>query len=119
MRIMLVDDNIDVAEGLSDLLELEGHQVEIFLSGESAVAAYSESEFQIVITDMKMPGIGGVEAIRQIKAINKNASVIVISGSTAREDFEEMSELGIKAIFRKPYDVNELIHRIHQQSLTD
>ena len=118
MRIMIVDDNIDAAESLSDLLELEGHQVEIFLSGESAVAAYSESEFQIVITDMKMPGIGGVEAIRQIKAINKNASVIVISGNTVREDLEEVSGLGIKALFRKPYDVNELIHRVHQESLS-
>ena len=118
MRIMIVDDNIDAAESLSDLLELEGHQVEIFLSGDSAVTAYDGDKFKMVMMDLKMPGMSGVEAIRQIKAIDKNASVIVISGNTVLEDLEEVSELGIKALFRKPYDVNELIHRVHQESLS-
>lgn len=119
MHIMIVEDNIDAAESLSDLLELEGHQVEIFPSGGSAVTAYDGGEFEMVMMDLKMSGMSGVEAIRQIKAINKNASIIVITGNAVREDLEEVSDLGIKALFRKPYDANKLIHRIHQESLTD
>ena len=112
MEILVVDDNIDSAEGLADVLELEGHHVKMVHDGRKAVEAYQHKHFDLVFMDLKMPHMDGVEATRLIKESDHNAHVIVVTGNTVLEDIDAVMALGIDALLRKPFDVNDLINLI-------
>ncbi|MGH7093684.1 MAG: response regulator, partial [Stellaceae bacterium] len=59
-RVLIVDDDVDHAESLADVLEMRGHPVELAHSGEEAIECFKAAEFDLVLLDVKLPGINGV-----------------------------------------------------------
>src|SRR6185436_8369293 len=67
-RVLIADDNVDAAEGLRRLLELQRHQVEVVHDGEAAVEALSRSEPEVILLDISLPGLDGLEVARRVRA---------------------------------------------------
>ena len=116
MKILVVDDNPDAAEALKELMESEGHSVHIADCGEEAVDAYQQHEYRMVFMDLKMPGMGGAAAIREILGLDPSARLIVITGNTVEEEINSVKALGIMDLLRKPYDPCYVIGLVNNQT---
>lgn len=79
-KILIVDDESAVCESLEELLRMENFQAESAGSGEDALKVLSEVKFDLVLLDIKMPGIDGVEVMRQIKKYHPDTRIIIITG---------------------------------------
>ena len=111
-RILLVDDNEDFLDSTKDVLEAEGYQVVTATNGEDAVALAASQRFSIVLMDVKMPGINGVESFIKMKAQNSDVKVILISAYTLDDLISQAQAEGVLAILPKPLDMPKLLQTI-------
>lgn len=109
MDILLVDDDVDCLDGLVTAFEPAGHRCDKFTVPEEAVEAYRKKIYDVVITDIKMPGINGVEVIKRIQLLNRKARVIVVTGYGDEEKVVAAARNRAYALFGKPIDINNLM----------
>jgi signal transduction histidine kinase/CheY-like chemotaxis protein len=112
MRILLVDDEPDVVQALQRLLESHGQRVTVAGGADAALRAYRREPYDLVISDVVMPGIGGVELVRRLQAIDSRAMVLAISGHGGGYQDEELVAAGACGVIRKPFTVEELLEAI-------
>ena len=113
-RVLLVDDEEEFVSALSERLMLRGIEVESALNGEEALASLVEKEFEVVILDVMMPGLGGLEVLRQIKSTHPNTQVILLTGhGSTREGIEGM-RLGAFDYLIKPVDIEEMLAKMKE-----
>ena len=115
MKILVVDDNQDAAVSLHELLSLQGHEVEIALNGLEALQCYSDHPVQLVLMDIKMPVMDGIEATRRLLEIDSKARIVMVTGNTVKEDLRTATDMGIAGIIRKPFDAGELFALIETE----
>jgi len=108
-RILVVDDEMIVCESCKRILEDEGYEVEIALSGKEAFEKMRERPFDIVITDLKMPGIDGMEVLRTIRKEYPQTIVIMITGFSTVETAVEAMKLGAFDYIPKPFTPDEVL----------
>jgi len=108
-RILIVDDEKNYLLVLSALLEGEGYEVETAPSGARALALVEEDEPDLVITDMRMPRMSGVELIRELKARNPDLPVIVMTAFGTVENAVEAMKAGALDYITKPFENQELL----------
>lgn len=113
--VLLVDDEEMVLEMVSDLLEDKRMLVYKASSGSKALEIFRESmdKIDLVITDMVMPGMSGLDLIDQIKALNPHVDFMVTSGYTIKEQQEELDRRGIDSFLVKPYEPSHLFKMLH------
>ncbi|MBR0666481.1 response regulator [Roseomonas hellenica] len=111
-RIAVVDDDEAVRESLSDLLQVLDLPCRSFDRAEAFLTAYASGAFTCLITDLRMPGIGGVELLRRMKALGGPMPVIVITSSTDHSTHRDVMENGAMACLTKPIRGEELIHHL-------
>ena len=85
LRIFVVDDHRDVAEGLADVLRMHGHEVEVAFNGEQAIRTFREKDFDIAFMDVMMPGMNGVESFLEIRKIKPAAKVFMMTGYSVEQ----------------------------------
>ena len=102
LEIFIVDDDIDVAEGLADALELHGHKITLAHSGKEAVEFFSQRDFDITFMDVMMPGMNGVESFLEIRKIKPQAKVVMLTGYSVEQLLQQAVENGAVAILHKP-----------------
>jgi DNA-binding response OmpR family regulator len=110
-RILVVDDDAALCELLSEYLEREGYEVESAADGEAGAASAVERRFDLVVLDVMLPGLGGFEVLRRVRALS-NVPVIML---TARgEDVDRIVglELGADDYLPKPFNPRELAARM-------
>jgi CheY-like chemotaxis protein len=112
LRILVVDDEQVVAEGLARLLAEYGHQVSLASDGETGLRRYREQPFDLVITDAVMPGIDGAAFVERLRAIDPQAQVLAISGQTVSGQVDQMLRAGAFGFVNKPFVVDELLAAI-------
>jgi DNA-binding NtrC family response regulator len=111
-RVLLVDDEEEFVSALSERLTLRGIEVDSALNGEEALARLVAKDFQVVILDVMMPGLGGLEVLRQIKATHPNTQVILLTGhGSTREGIEGM-RLGAFDYLIKPVDIEDMLEKM-------
>lgn len=108
MRIFIVGDDHDVAEGLADILEMEGHEVTLAHSGEDALEIFTKQDFDIAFMDVMMPGMNGVESFLKIRQIKPNARVVMMTGYSVEQLLAQAVENGALGVMTKPVDFDEL-----------
>jgi len=117
-KVLLVDDEEEFVSALSERLMLRGIEVDTALNGEEALARLVEKEFEVVILDVMMPGLGGLEVLRQIKSTHPNTQVILLTGhGSTREGIEGM-RLGAFDYLIKPVDIEEMLEKMKEAAKT-
>ena len=113
MKILLVDDEKKFAMMLSKRLALRGIEVDYVYTAEEAVAKVESNKYDVAILDVKMPGIGGIELERKLKALVPGMKSIFLTGHGSESDFETGSA---KAAYylAKPLQIEELIEILHE-----
>ena len=106
-RILIVDDEVEITEILADLLS-EDYECLRAASAEEALARLQESEFQLVISDITMPGMSGLDMIPHIKALSPDTVVVMISGMQTVESAIGALRLGAFDYLMKPFDLRQV-----------
>lgn len=107
-RIMVIDDENIVGKMLKAVLEQEGYEVETFLSAEPALARLEEEKFDVVITDLKMKGIDGMEVLHRVKTENPDTKVIMITAFASLDAAVEALRGKVDDFFPKPVKIKDL-----------
>jgi len=110
--ILIVDDEYAVARGIQYALEQEGYQVSVAGSGEEALAMASELAPDLVVLDVRMPGIDGFETLRRLRADGSKAPVLMLTARDEEMDKVVGLEMGADDYMTKPYGLRELLSRI-------
>jgi CheY-like chemotaxis protein len=111
-RILVVDDEPDIREVMDMLLAPLGYDVATAESGAAGLARAREVEFDLVITDLRMPGISGIEIVAALRGVRRALPIIVVSGYVSEEAAARCLEQGGVWIINKPVDVDELLHLV-------
>lgn len=108
-RILVVDDEQGVRAALGQLLEYEGYEVRTANSGTEGVAMYEKWRPQLAFLDVKMAGMDGLEALRRIKQLDPQGTVVMISGHATIQTAVEATQLGAYDILEKPLDTDRIL----------
>ena len=112
IEILLVDDEKDFVEMLSMRLEDEGHRVRAAYSGQEAMTELDRAEPDVVVLDIKMPGMDGIQALKKIKADHPIVEVIMLTGHGAVDTAVEGLKAGAFDYLLKPADFKELLTKL-------
>ncbi|WP_418791151.1 response regulator [Phosphitispora sp. TUW77] len=107
-KILIVDDQRGVRRLLYEAFNEEGYEVEMAASGYEALEKVKNAMPDLILMDMKMPGMNGLETLHEIKKINDSVVVIMMTAYGELEIVTEAMKLGIKEYITKPFDINEL-----------
>ena len=102
-RILLIDDEPDLLRVLARSLKADGHEVATALNGPDGLAAFEGQHPAIVITDIKMPGMSGIEVLKRIKEREPDAEVIIITGHGDMDNVVEALHFGASDFITKPF----------------
>lgn len=111
-NILVVDDDTEVAEMIARVLSRFGYQMVITFNMEDGLSAFLTGRFSLVIADIFMKGMGGIEGIRQIKEMDPGIDIIAISGGYAEmnpvEALRAAEKLGVAKVLPKPFVIDDL-----------
>jgi len=110
LKVLLADDNVDAAETLKMLLEMEGHEVQICHDGQQALEAIESSQPDVAVLDIGMPRLDGLEVAEKVRAASWGQAVtlIALSGWGQREDQDRSAAAGFAYHLTKPVDFEAL-----------
>ncbi len=114
--ILVIDDDSQVLQVLSEMLRLEGHEVTMAENGREAMRCYDTQAFDLVITDIIMPDREGLETIADLRQRSKSLPIIAISGggrSGSMDYLETARYLGADTTLSKPFGREELIRAVN------
>lgn len=114
MFILLIDDDADCLDGLVTVLEPAGHRCDAFTVPEKALEAYRQKQYDAVITDLKMPGLNGIDVLKEVRALNNGAKVIIATGYGDVETAIVALNNGACAFLGKPIDLNNLMDTLEK-----
>jgi DNA-binding NtrC family response regulator len=112
IRVLLVDDEEEFAQALSERLALRDYDITTSLTGDDALEKIKQFNYDVVILDVAMPGMGGVEALREIKKLKPLTEVIMLTGQGTVETAIEGMKLGAFDFLMKPCKTEELDAKI-------
>ena len=111
-HVFVVEDEDTIALGVVKALQHQGYQVTRFDRGETAIAAYQQTPPDLVLLDIMLPGVNGLEVLRRMKAHNRDVPIIMATAKGDPMDRVEGLELGADDYVPKPYDLQELLARV-------
>jgi two-component system response regulator PilR (NtrC family) len=114
-RILVVDDERSMREMLHILLRREGYEVAVAENGTAAIALLQKRPFDMLISDIRMPDISGVEVLRTAKALNPNIIGIMVTAYGSKESIQEVLRLQAADYLDKPFNVEELKFRVRKE----
>ncbi len=111
-RILVVDDETEFTEALAERLTLREYNVSTSSSGEEALEKIKDSNFDVVILDVSMPGMDGVQALGEIKKIKPLTEVIMLTGRATVESAIDGMKMGALDYLMKPCETEVLVEKI-------
>ncbi len=112
MTVLLVEDDDDNRELMAEVLAVAGYAVHSVASGPEALRALSERSVDVVVTDLDMPGMGGLEMARAAKVIAPAVPVVVVTGWAERDDVAQARGREVDAVLLKPIDPEALTEAV-------
>jgi DNA-binding response OmpR family regulator len=109
-KMLCVDDNDELRLNLQQQFLSEEFDVDTAGDGASAVEMISQNNYDIVLLDMKMPKMDGMGVLKELRKINKNPHIIMLTGVDDVPTAIESVKLGARDYIQKPYDPEELLH---------
>jgi len=111
-KVLLVDDEREFVQTLSERLLMRDMGSAVAYDGESALQMVTEEEPEVMILDLKMPGIDGIEVLKRVKETHPDMEVIILTGHGSEVDRETCMKLGAFAYLQKPVDIEVLSETI-------
>ena len=108
-NILVVDDLKSIRMTLGRVLEDEGYNVVLAEDGYQAIEVAKQTSFDLIFMDIKMPGINGVQTFREVKKINPQAAVIMMTAYSVEDLVREALEEGAYAVVYKPFDIENIV----------
>jgi DNA-binding response OmpR family regulator len=109
LRVLIVDDEAELVSALEERLNLRGFQASGVTTGAEALSLVGEAPFDVVVLDLKMPGLDGLEVIRRIKAERPGLQIVLLTGWGSEEDAEKGKALGAYDYLMKPVKIMDLV----------
>ncbi len=113
-KVLLVDDECEFVQTLSERLLLRDMGSAVAHDGESALKLIAEDEPDVLVLDLKMPGLGGIEVLRRVKKTRPEIEVIILTGHGSEVDRETCMQLGAFAYMHKPVDIEVLTTKLNE-----
>ncbi len=111
-KVLLVDDEEDFVEALSARLEARGLHVDVAASGQQALEKIGGKRFDVVIMDLSMPGMDGIETLQQMRQDNPEIQVVLLTGHGSLQKGIEAMKLGAMDFLEKPADIELLLEKV-------
>ncbi len=111
-KILLVDDEVVFTNNISKLLANRGYRVTVVYDGESAIRALEKERFDVVVLDLRMPGIDGITTLAAIKKLGLFTEILLLTGHGSMNTAVEAMKLGAYDYLSKPCDIDELVAKI-------
>src|SRR5689334_61216 len=108
LELLLVDDDAELRSDMANYLSRQGHSVEQCCSGEQALELLERRSFDVVILDLMMPGLTGLDVLKELQARNAECEVVVLTGEATIETAVEAMKLGAREFLTKPISLKEL-----------
>lgn len=113
-RVLLVDDEVAFANNLLKLLSKRGYDAAAAYDGASAVDMVQEKEFDVIILDMKMPGMDGIATLKEIKKQAPSPEVVILTGHGSFKSGIEGMQLGAFDFLTKPVSIDDLQEKVSE-----
>jgi len=111
-RILLVDDETEFTDSMSQLLRSRGYQVTAVNSGENAIKALGQGRFDVMVLDLKMPGMDGMATLREAKKLDLFTETLILTGHATVDTALEAIKLGAYDYLTKPCEIGDLVLKI-------
>jgi CheY-like chemotaxis protein len=112
LSILVLDDNIDNADALAELLSMDDHNVKVAYSGQEAVDAYRASPYDLGFFDVMMPGKNGVDCFLEIRERRPDAKIYFMTGFSADDLLKKAMAGGAMGVFGKPVDLPQVLNAV-------
>jgi len=109
-KILFVDDDAGILDAVSDFMTLENFEITTVNEGEKALSMLGSGDYDLLITDLKMPGLSGIEVLKKAKEINSEIPVIVVTGFASLETAIEAVKDGAYDYITKPFDMEKFLN---------
>ena len=113
-KVLLVDDEVEFTETLSERLKSRGLNVDSAKSGDEALKKISEVSYDAIFLDLAMPGMDGIETLRNLLSKNPDLQVILLTGHATIDKSVEAVKLGAKDFLEKPANIDKLLEKIKE-----
>ncbi len=116
-RILAVDDEPIIGESIACLLEAPNRKIAVAANGQDALAMVAKQEFDVVITDHRMPRSGGLELVRKLRQRKYKGKIVVFSGHLSPENIGVYEELDVDEVAGKPLnseDLNQIVENLEE-----
>jgi len=111
-KILLVDDEIVFTQNMSKLLSNRGYRVTSVNSGDNAIKALEKENFDVVVLDLKMPGMDGITTLKEIKKLDLFTETLILTGHGSIDTALEAIKMGAYDYLTKPCEIDELVAKI-------
>lgn len=108
-RVLVVDDEVSIREMLAEVLELEGYQVRVAEDGRAALEHLANLHFDLVLTDLKMPKLGGIELLEQMETVSPSSVAVIMTGFGTVETAIGAMKRGAHDYILKPFKLDEVL----------
>ena len=115
-KILVIDDEEGIRNLLDTLLERKGYDVVLADSGQKGLEVFRRARPDVVVLDLKMPGMGGLAVLQQIRHLNPKQPVIILTGAGNPESEQQVRELGVTEYVEKQFSLHLLgdaLNRLH------
>jgi DNA-binding response OmpR family regulator len=112
MKVLLVDDEEEFVKALAERLKMRDLRSDTVLDGEEALSYVEDQEPDVMVLDLRMPGIDGMQVLRQVRKVYPNIQVIILTGHGTEKDEEEAKRLGAFDYLEKPVNLDVLVKKM-------
>ena len=114
VRILVIEDEKEIRELLTDILTMNQFEVDVASNGSEGVTLFKEKKFDLVFTDLGMPGMSGWQVAQEIKKIDNRTPVALITGWQVKAGAEEMKEKGVDLMINKPFQIDQVLRLVQE-----
>ncbi|ACN17096.1 two-component system response regulator (Ntr family protein) [Desulforapulum autotrophicum HRM2] len=112
ITVLLVDDEREFVDTLAERITMRSFDTLVAYSGEQALSMIESTPPRVMVLDLKMPGMGGVDVLERVKAEHTDISVIILTGHGDERDQTLVMDMGASGYFQKPVDLDVLVAKI-------
>jgi DNA-binding response OmpR family regulator len=108
-RVLLMEDEMSLAKGLAMVMREEGYRVDLADTGRGALEQFQKSDFDLLVADLRLPDINGMDVVEQVRGKNPKTNVVIITGYPTVSSAVQAVKMGVSDYLRKPFTEDEFM----------